>query len=321
MDAGEVLYRAAGDQHQRADHRDREQDADGPAHQVGPEVTELSRTGPGEAPHECHRDGHTHGRRDEVLHREATGLHDMAHGLLAGIRLPVGVRDERRGGVERLVRIDGGKAQRPGERALNPLHQVKEEDTHRRKGENAAQICGPPHFGGRVGADGPVNPLLRSVMIRGGVDLGHVIAQWAVCETEGADHRCELEQASDLGAHTGPQNLSGARRARMRCPSRKTATVRPMMSSTVTAWSPPGDESHQCEHREYCDDEGQVGHRELLIDVRKGIRPSGHGEQTPASSLRQAALMRSIRIHGILDAGLTRKAVDATKRFEPHHGQ
>lgn len=57
----------------------------------------------------------------------------------------------------------------------------------------------------------------------------------------------------------------------MRYPSRDTATTRPTTFSTVTAWSPPGDESHQREYRDRGGDEGQVGHRELLIDVRNGI--------------------------------------------------
>lgn len=209
VDAGEVLDRPAGDQDDRADHRDRDQDADGPAHQVGPEVAEFTRARPGEAAYECHRHGHADRGGQEVLHREAAGLHDVAHGLFAVVRLPVGVGDEGRGGVERLVRVDRGEAQRTGQRPLHPLHQVQEENAHRGEGEDSAQIGGPAHPGGRVGADGLVYPLLRAVVLLGGVDPGHVVAQRAVREGEGGDQGYELEQTSDLGTHLLTQNLSG----------------------------------------------------------------------------------------------------------------
>ncbi len=216
VDAGKVLDRAAGDQDDRADHRDREQDTDGAAHEVGPEVAELPGARAREAPYEGHRDGHADGRGDEVLHRQAAGLHDVAHGLLAVVRLPVGVGDERRGGVERLVRVDRHEAQRARQDALDALHQVQEQDAHGGEGEDGAQVGGPAHLGGRVGADGLVDPLLRAVVLLGGVDLGHVVAERAVGQRECGDQREELEHSSDFGAHISAQNLSGYTRARIR---------------------------------------------------------------------------------------------------------
>ena len=149
------------------DHREREQDADGAAHQVRPEVAQLTGAGAGEAPYERHGDGDTDGGRDEVLHREAAGLHDVAHGLLAVVRLPVGVGDEGRGGVERLVRVDRGEAERAGQAALEPLQQVEEEDARprRRRGRRADRRASASRCSG-LAPMRLVDPLLDAQMLR-----------------------------------------------------------------------------------------------------------------------------------------------------------
>ena len=71
--------------------RERQQDSDGAAHQVDPEVAELAGVAAGQAAHERHRDGHADRGGDEVLHRQAGHLHQVALGGLAGVGLPVGV--------------------------------------------------------------------------------------------------------------------------------------------------------------------------------------------------------------------------------------
>ncbi len=218
VDPGEVLDGAARDEHQRADDRDGDQDADGAAHQVGPEVAEVPGAGAGEAPYERDGDGDADGRGDEVLHREAERLDGVAHGLLARVRLPVGVGDEGRRRVERLVRADRVEPEREalGQDALGPLEQVEEEQADGGEGEHAAQIRGPAHFGRRVRADAAVDPLLYAQVLGGAVHGGHVVAERTVGQGQRHEQREQLEYSGEDGAHICAQNLSGKTRAMTR---------------------------------------------------------------------------------------------------------
>lgn len=174
-----------------------------------PRSSGAANPGMGEAPYEGHRDGHADGGRDEVLHREATGLHDVAHGLFAGVRLPVGVGDEGRRRVERLVRIDRGEAERAGQCALEPLQQIEEEDAHRGEGEHSPQIRGPAHLRVRVGAYGLVHPLLDAQVLVRGVDGGHVVAERAVRQPQRHEEREDLEHTGEDGAHIALRTSPG----------------------------------------------------------------------------------------------------------------
>ncbi len=264
VNAGEVLDGTAGHEHEGRDDRQRDQDADRAAHQVGPEVAEFTGAGAREAPYESDRDGDADGRGDEVLHGQTGGLHDVTHGLLAVVRLPVGVRHERDGRVERLRRVHRGEAQRAGQDALEALEEIEEEDADGREGEYAAQIRGPAHLGVRVGTDALVDPLLDAPVLVGGVDPGHVGAEGDVDERQCRYEGDQLEHAGEDGTHTllrtspgrsgrGRDSPAGRRPRRGRRCSRRSQLRHPL-----------GDEGHQREDRDRGDDEGQIGHRELL---------------------------------------------------------
>ena len=145
-------------------HRDRQQDSDGAAHQVDPEVAEVAGVAPGEPANEGHRDGHADRGGDEVLHGEAGHLHEMALGGLTRVGLPVGVRDEADGGVpgQRRRHRRGGVVEVQRQLALHQLEDEQEQDADRREGQHAARVGAPGLFRFRVGADQPVDDALAA---------------------------------------------------------------------------------------------------------------------------------------------------------------
>ncbi len=87
-------------------------------------------------------------------------LHDVAHGGLAGVVLPVRVGGERDGGVPRQRGRDAGKAEReasggPAVRS-SPVHGEHGHDRGER--EHAAQVGAPLLVGLRVDAASPCRP-------------------------------------------------------------------------------------------------------------------------------------------------------------------
>ena len=84
-------------------------------------------------------DGDTDRGRDEVLHRQAGHLRDVAERALAGVGLPVGVGDEAGGGVEGLVGMHLRHRVRVAEEVglLYPQERVEEEHRDR---ENASTL-------------------------------------------------------------------------------------------------------------------------------------------------------------------------------------
>ena len=114
----EVLDHALRDEDQRAHDADRQQEIEGAAHQVHPEVAQVLRAAAGQPAHQRHRQHDAGGSGDELVKGQAGHLRQIAHGLLAGIVLPVGVGGEAGGGVEGQLRLDIGQALRVEERAL-----------------------------------------------------------------------------------------------------------------------------------------------------------------------------------------------------------
>ena len=92
---------ALGDEDQRADERQRQQDVE---QRRGSGPARSCRASVGAAAREAadHRGQHRHADRgrDEVLHRQPGHLREVGQRRLAAVELPVGVGDERRGGVE-----------------------------------------------------------------------------------------------------------------------------------------------------------------------------------------------------------------------------
>ena len=161
------------------DDGERQQDSDGAADQVDPEVAEFAGVAAGQAAHEGHRDGHADGGGDEVLHGQAGHLHQVALGGLTRVRLPVGVRDEADGGVPRQRRGHRGAGIVEVQRqlALHQLEDEQEQDADGREGQHAAGVGAPGLLRLRVGADQPVDDALAARVLLGRVDAVHVVAE------------------------------------------------------------------------------------------------------------------------------------------------
>ena len=144
--AVERLHDAARDEHHADDERDRDEHVERAAHEVGPEVADAAALGAAEAAHERDRHRHADGGGDEVLHRQADHLREVAHGELGRVGLPVRVGHERDGGVEREVGADAlhvGGVQRQG--ALQALQRVEEERRDERERKHGARVLAPGH--------------------------------------------------------------------------------------------------------------------------------------------------------------------------------
>ena len=147
----------------------------------------------GEAAHQRHRHGHADRGGDEVLHRQAGHLHQVALGGLAGVGLPVGVGDEADRGVPRQRRRHrrGGVVEVQRQLALHQLEDEQEQDADRRERQHAAGVGAPGLFGLRVGADQPVDRRVRPGCPCAGVDAVHVVAERHVHERQRDDQGCE----------------------------------------------------------------------------------------------------------------------------------
>ncbi len=97
----EVLRHALPHEEQADDDGDRQQDVEGAAHQVGPEVADPLRRAAREAAHQGDRERDAGRRRDEIVDRQPRHLDEVAHGRLGYVGLPVGV------GVEAHRRVEG----------------------------------------------------------------------------------------------------------------------------------------------------------------------------------------------------------------------
>ena len=95
----EGLHDALRHEHERGDEREREEDVGDRSIEVDPEVAERLRGAAREAADHGDQDGHPDSGRDEVLHGEPGHLAQVRHRRLAGVELPVRVRQEARGRV------------------------------------------------------------------------------------------------------------------------------------------------------------------------------------------------------------------------------
>ena len=115
---GQGLHRALADEDDAGDEGDGEQDVEQAAGDVDPEVADGGRVAAGEAAHQGDGGGDADGRRHELLDRERADLGEVRHGRLAAVVLPVGVGEERDGGVEaerrrhrpEVLRVEGQRA-------------------------------------------------------------------------------------------------------------------------------------------------------------------------------------------------------------------
>ena len=142
---GEVCDHALGDEHDRAEHRDRREHVQDRAHEVLPEVAEALAAAPDDPADERDRDDDPDAGRQPVLDRQPDHLAEVAHRRLAAVVLPVGVRHERRGGVERHVprgRVEAERVERVGheEGVLRAQDQVQEQPAREREDDQAFRV-------------------------------------------------------------------------------------------------------------------------------------------------------------------------------------
>ena len=199
----EVLDRAAGDQDDRGDHRDRQQDAERAADQVDPEVAQVAGAFAGESAHQRDRDRHADRGRHEVLDGQAGHLNQVALGRLTGVRLPVRVRDEADRGVpgQRRGHRCRGIVEVQRQLALDQLEDEQEQNADRREGQHAAGVGAPRLFGLRVGPDEPVDHPLDAGVLVGAVNPVHVVAEWHVHGGKRHDQEREEQNPRRRGTH------------------------------------------------------------------------------------------------------------------------
>ena len=132
---GALLHLDQGD-----DERERDEDVQGAADQIRPEVAQPARRTPRDAPRQRDRHGHARRGRDEVVEGELGHLGEVRHRRLAHVRLPVGIRRERGRRLERLAVHHGRQVLRiERQQVLQPQHDVGQqhgrgaEDQHRRR--------------------------------------------------------------------------------------------------------------------------------------------------------------------------------------------
>ncbi len=145
---GEIGDHALGGEHDRGDHRQRREHIQDRAHQVLPEVADSLATAPDYPPDQRDRHDDPDACRQPVLHCEPNHLAEVGHRGLAAVELPVGVRHERRDGVERDVprrRVVAERVQQMGNPrgVLRAQHEIQEQPAHEREHDQALGVCLP----------------------------------------------------------------------------------------------------------------------------------------------------------------------------------
>ena len=143
----EVLDHALADQEHGEDQRDRQQHVERDAGQIDPGVADGLGRVAGETADQGDDDDDAGGGGEEVLHRQAQHLGQVAHGRFAAIALPVGVGDEADGGVEGRIRADVGHRLRiERQPELQPLQGIDRQHTEDVEQQDGQGVFQPAHF-------------------------------------------------------------------------------------------------------------------------------------------------------------------------------
>jgi hypothetical protein len=162
----ERLHHALGDEPERPEEGERQQDVERRAREIDPEVADRLGRASGESTDQRDGDRHARRRRHEVLHGQREHLREIAHGRLAAVALPVGVRREAHRGVEGGVRRDRaepGRVER--QHALHALERVRGQEPGQVEEEHRQGVDLPTHLragrdAGRL-VDEPLEPAQR----------------------------------------------------------------------------------------------------------------------------------------------------------------
>jgi hypothetical protein len=138
------LRHAEIDEHQRHDDAERQQDVEGGAGHIDPEIADRLAGCARKGADEGHGNRNAGGRRHEVLHRQPGHLRQIRHGAFAAVVLPVGVADEADGGVERKLGANCRHAGRiEGQHRLQPHQRIKHQHAAEVEGEQRDRIGRP----------------------------------------------------------------------------------------------------------------------------------------------------------------------------------
>ena len=214
---------------------------------------------------------------------EAGHLREIAHRRLTGVALPVRVRRERRGRVERRVRGDRAKALGiEWQPALQALQRVEGQHRDAAEGDERRRVLRPAHLALRVDAARAIEGSLHRAQ--------HAIEPGAFAREHPRHvaprrprHRGDRgEEHGDLqptvGSHIRSiQKRSGRNSATMRYPSNPIAASNPTKSSVVTCASlDPLTGRDVCgghdKEREREPDEHDVRHHHVPCSVEAGAR-------------------------------------------------
>ena len=206
---GEVLDAALADQDERVDQGNRQQDVQRDAREVHPGVADARRRMAREAADQRDGDGDAGGGGKEVLHREREHLRQVAHRRLAGVALPVGVRHETDGRVERRVRGNAGHVLRiERQPCLQALQRIDGEHADGVEQDDGQGVAQPVHLLVRPDAAQAVQrPLGRADEAElAGHHLGEVDAHRL--DREQQDGHEEAEQRPGVRGHEKSSGLS-----------------------------------------------------------------------------------------------------------------
>src|SRR6478735_9990849 len=221
----------------------------------------------------------------------------MAHRRLAGVVLPVRVRDEADGGVEGERRRDALHAGRvEEERALDALEQVEAEDRDGAEGENRVRVHGPALL-----------PL--------GADADHAVHETLDrCEHAVLGQRLAPEDAGDEGAEDARTDEERCRKHGELEPARGANRLEPLREEQRP------DEVGQRRDREHEADHVACAHRGSCsasgLDSRPSSTSRSHAFTSTVAIAKKATTMtanRRSRMPPFYDPGhRRRRRLDAT---------
>ena len=210
----EVLDDALADQEHGIDQRDRQQHIERDAGEIDPGVADGLGRVAGETADQRDDDDDAGGGGEEVLHRQAEHLGQVAHRRFAAIALPVGVGDEADGGVEGRIRADVGHRlgiqRQPELQPLQGIDRQRAEGVEQQDGESVFQ---PAHFlilahaaeAIQHGLDGAAEAQGEPAALH---HIGDIDAQWLGHEQQ--DHQIRSKQEPGMGSHEKSSGLSRA---------------------------------------------------------------------------------------------------------------
>ena len=203
----EILNHALRHEKQREHEADRQQQIISDARHVHPEVADGRGRVPRDAAHERRRDRHADGGGKKVVDRQRDHLREIRHRGFAAVALPVGVRREADGGVERQMRRQRAEILRiERQKILQPQNRVGEQQAHEAENQHREGVLFPALFLRRIHAENPVGEFFQRAhhRVEPGAAVGIEHAAEIKAERLGdEDERAEIEREFQplMGVH------------------------------------------------------------------------------------------------------------------------